>query len=413
VCVGRALALCCKKPVTRLTLALMALSFPGAAQTFSTLYSFAGGSNAAYPDAGVIVDTNGNLFGTTAAGGAGSFGAIYELSPGAGGAWAEKLLYSFLGGSDGALPDASLVLGPGNVLYGTTFAGGTTGNGTVFQLSPPANPGDAWTKTVLYSFQGGSDGSGPKTAATLGPSGTLFGTTFAGGATGAGTVFQLTPPAGGAGDWSERIIYSFLGGADGQGPESGVILERGRLYGATCCGSEGGTVFQLRPAKSGTWTKISVFSFSARSTGDTPAGNLAIDRNGVLYGVTVLGGASGYGTVFGLAPQGTGQPYILTTIHDFTNGGDGGSPDSGVVHAANGTLYVPVTSGCEYGAGGVLQFTPDGSGGWNESVLYSFGGAADGSQPQGIVLDRTNAIYGTTGFDGAAGYGTVYELLLP
>jgi uncharacterized repeat protein (TIGR03803 family) len=396
----------------RLAAALIMVSFSGAAQTLTTLYSFVDGSNAAFPSAGVVAATNGKLFGTTAYGGANGFGAAYELTPGAGGTWSETLLYGFQGGSDGAIPDAPLTLGPSGAYYGTTFAGGSSGNGTVFELKPPAQPGGAWTETVLYSFKGGNDGSGPKAAVTVGAKGVLYGTTFGGGTGNAGTVFLLTPPAGGVGPWTESVIYSFKGAGDGNGPQAPVTLNQGNLYGTTCCGTPGGTVFRLSHAQAGAWTKATLFNFATYATGAFPSGNLAIDTKGVLYGVTTAGGPSQAGIAFSLTPVSKGKPYKLTTIHSFTNGTDGGAPYGGVVLLTSGTLYVSVTAGCNFGVGGVAQFVPPtGSGAWTETVLYSFMGASDGSQPQGIVLGSNNALFGATGFDGAAGYGTVFELI--
>jgi len=134
----------------------------------------------------------------------------------------------------------------------------------------------------------------------------------------------------------------------------------------------------------------------------------------VLYGTTIEGGAHGQGIIFSLTPATKGKPYTLTTIHTFTNGTDGGAPYGGVVLGPNGVLYATVTTGCAYGGGGVLQFTPPtgGSGPWTEAVLYSFTGGSDGSQPvAGVTIGKNNALYGTTEFDGASGYGTVYELI--
>lgn len=396
----------------RLAAALIVVPFAGGAQTLKTLYSFVDGSNAAFPSAGVVASSSGKLFGTTAYGGAHGLGAAYQLTPSASGTWSETLLYSFRGGNDGAVPDAPLTPGPSGAYYGTTFAGGSSGNGTVFELIPPAQSGGPWTETVLYSFRGGKDGSGPMAGVTTGSKGVLYGTTFGGGASGAGTVFQLTPPAGGVGTWTEKIVYSFKGGGDGSGPQGPVTLNQGRLYGTTCCGTPDGTVFQLSRTQSGPWTKAMVFDFEAYSTGAFPTGNLAIDTAGVVYGVTTAGGKFQAGIVYSLTPASAGQPYTLTTIHSFTNGTDGGAPYGGVVLRSNGTVYVPVTAGCNFDVGGVVQFVPPtGSGPWTETVLYSFMGASDGSQPQGIVLGLNNALFGTTGFDGAAGYGTVFELI--
>jgi uncharacterized repeat protein (TIGR03803 family) len=142
---------------------------------------------------------------------------------------------------------------------------------------------------------------------------------------------------------------------------------------------------------------------------------MAIDANGVLYGTTKEGGVNGQGIVFSLTPNGAGKAYKLGTIWAFTNGNDGGAPYGAVLLGSAGQLYVTVTSGCAFGAGGVLEFTPPATKGaaWAETVLYSFTGGADGSQPfAGVVLGKDGGLYGTTAFSSLdLGYGTVYELL--
>jgi uncharacterized repeat protein (TIGR03803 family) len=477
--------------VARLTAAVAVLALAVTAQTpsLTTLYSFTGDSGA-YTGAGVVFGTganSGNLFGTTPYGGSGNYGTVFELTPGT--SWSQTVLYNFTGGNDGGNPQAALTPGKGGVFYGTTSGGGNSGNGTVFQLTPPAKSGGAWTETVLYNFQGNgadgtvdvdgttvtlvsgspfvtggawtgvsivvgnttytiasvtsstvltltstagtqsgvlfstADGSGPVASVTLLPDGRLYGTTFGGGALyengaingGFGTVYELTPPAGGTGPWTESLIYVFGSGKFGAGPESAVISNKGELYGNTCCGTVGGTVFKLTPPSKagGAWAKPPVYSFSSGLVGENPIGGLAIDANGVLYGTTIEGGADSQGIVFSLTPTTKGKAYTLTTIHTFTNGTDGGAPYGAVVLGPNGVLYATVTTGCAYGAGGVVEFTPPtGSGSWTETVLYSFTGGPDGSQPfAGITLGANNALYGTTEFDGASGYGTVYELI--
>jgi uncharacterized repeat protein (TIGR03803 family) len=403
--------------LVRLFLTIAVWALPGSAQSLTTLYSFTGGGNGANPGFGVIFGTNGDLFGTTPYGGSQGYGTVFELTPGT--PWGQTVLYSFLGGNDGIAPQAPLTLGTNGVLYGTTSGGGTSGNGTVFQLTPPKVSGETWTESVLYNFMGGSDGSGPQGKLVLIPNGTLYGTTTGGGigtskpfCQGCGTVFALAPPAGGIGPWTEKVIYTFSGGKNGSGPQGGVILNKGTLYGTTCCGTVGGLVFKLTPPKdSGNWTAVDLFGFSAFKIGAFPFGSLSIDANGVLYGTTTAGGASNAGIVFSLTPGAAGKPYTLTTIHSFTNGADGGAPYAGPT-LDNGVLYVPVTAGCTYGVGGVAQFTPPagGTGPWTETVLYNFTGGTDGSQPDGgLILGGNNTLYGTTAFDGK-GYGTVFEL---
>ena len=470
--------------VARLIVAAAALAAAAQSAPLATLYSFTGGANGANPTAGVVFGANGSLFGTTPYGGSdacqGGCGTIFELTPGT--PWTQTVLYSFQGGSDGANPGAALTLGTGGVFYGTTAGGGNSGNGTVFKLTPPAKTGGAWTETVLYSFQGNvtgtvnvtgtgtevtltsgspfvtgttwnglsivltgvtytvasvqsasrltltlpaplqtnadfstNDGSGPLGSVAMFPNGKLYGTTFAGGAPGLGTIFELTPPNK-TGRWTETVLYVFQGGKDGWGPESGPVVYKGNLYGTTCCGTVGGTAFELAQTKGGGWSKKAVYGFSGYSIGANPVGGLAVDSNGVLYGTTIEGGGDGSGVVFSLTPPVTkGASYILTTIHTFTGGADGGAPYGTLLLGSSGQIYATVTVGCAYTVGGVLEFTPPvgGTGPWTETVLYNFTGGADGAQPYGGVVLNNNALYGTTAFSSdGLGYGTVFQLPL-
>ena len=198
----------------------------GGKWTEATLYDFKGGSDAFAPYAGLSIHQSGNLYGTTIiGGGTGCYGVgcgtVFELSPASDG-WTETVLYSFTGGGDGSRPQAGLLLDSAGNLYGTSTQGGNltcgsgSGCGVVFELMLKS---DSWRETVLYRFKGGIDGADPYTGVLLGKEGNLYGTTAIGGGkgcggTGCGTVFELTPTAG----WKERILYRFKGGTDGAGP---------------------------------------------------------------------------------------------------------------------------------------------------------------------------------------------------
>lgn len=402
----------CANRAARMGLALAALGCSIAAAAtpvLTTLYGFAGGDSGSYPQAGVISYSGGTLIGTTPYGGTASIGTVFQLTPGAGGTWSETVLYSFKGGNDGAYPGAAPTLGTGSVLYGTTFAGGGAGAGTVYQLTP-SKTGGAWTETVLYSFKGGSDGSGPLGGVIVGANGTLQGTTFSGG-TGAGTVYQLTPPTGGTGPWSESVIYSFQGGKDGSGPNSTLASRSGALYGTTYSGTEG-TVFEVSET-AGTWNKTLVFNFVDYSIGEDPVG-VVFDSNGLLYGNTTAGGSGGYGIAYTLKNAVKGKAWVRTTIHNYTGGTDGGSPYGSLTLGSAGVVYGTASIGGTYGAGAVIQFTPPTTKGqpWTETVLYSFKGGTDGSEPfSGLLLGSNNTLYGTALFDGTSGYGTVFQLV--
>lgn len=218
---------------------LLAGSAVVASATTNIIYNFQSGTGGQAPYSNLIADKSGNLCGTTVDGGASSglgVGVVFELSP-VDGNWSETVLYAFQGGGDGANPWSGLLLDTSGNLYGTTAGGGgaTTcegGCGTVFELSPPAISGEAWTETVLYRFQGGSDGSGPWYASLIfDKAGNLYGTTRFGGASTSslGTVFELSPPTGGGNSWTETILHSFTGSGDGASPLSGLLLGKGGI----------------------------------------------------------------------------------------------------------------------------------------------------------------------------------------
>jgi uncharacterized repeat protein (TIGR03803 family) len=184
-------------------------------------------------------------------------GTAFSVTPPTtqGGAWTEAVLHNFSNdGTDGFYPEAGLVIGASGVLYGTTFDGGTDNYGTVFSLTPPASPGGAWTEAILYSFAGGSDGAHPLASPVIGRGGVLYGTTNTGGPANSGTVFSLRPPAPPGGSWTETVLHAFSG-SDGALPTAPVAIgSGGALYGTTeqgglACGSNSGcgTVFSLTP----------------------------------------------------------------------------------------------------------------------------------------------------------------------
>jgi uncharacterized repeat protein (TIGR03803 family) len=228
-------------------------------------------------------------------GGANSTGAIYLLARGANGsAWTQNILYTFQvrGSGDGADPGGELIRDAKGNLYGVTVQGGANNLGAVYEISPPAVQGNPWTETVLYSFNG-TDGTLPAGRLLLGTGGKLFGTTNGGGASSAGTVFKLTPPTVSGNPWTHSILYSFTGGSDGSGPEAGVIADQtGKLY-----GTAGQTIFMLTPSSSGsTWTETILHNFTGPD-GFLATGPLVLS-NKTLFGVTAEGGAFGVGTAF-------------------------------------------------------------------------------------------------------------------
>jgi uncharacterized repeat protein (TIGR03803 family) len=305
------------------------------------LYSFTGtGGDGAYPIGGLVLDSQGNLFGTTFEGGAYGYGAVFKLDS----AGTETVLYSFTGaGEDGAYPGAGLLRNAAGTLYGTTTeGGGSSDGGTVFKLDATG------AETILYSFTGGKDGGFP----SYGPliqdaAGNLYGTTVAGGASGNGTVFKLNKTG------QETVLHSFSGGAKGGHPLAGLTRDvKGNLYGTTGLGgaSGRGTVFRLN--KTGQETVLYFFS---GLDGASPAGNVIRDATGNLYGTTEGGGADNFGTVFELSKTGK-----ETVLHSFSLGTDGGLPCAGLVRDAAGNLYgtTPVGGFIGYSYGIVFKIAP-------------------------------------------------------
>jgi uncharacterized repeat protein (TIGR03803 family) len=316
--------------------AVAGFSSTDATQELTTLYSFTGGGSGdgANPSAGLMADPAGNLYGTTAEGGASGRGTVFQLDPSGN----LTVLHSFTGG-DGSHPRAALIADAAGNLYGTTISGGVQDAGTVFQLTPPG------TLNVLYSFTGSGDGALPWAGMIADASGNLYGTTYGGGANGQGTVFQLDPSG------TLTVLYSFTGGNDAS-PWAGLIADAaGNLYGTTEGGDGPGEVFQLTPSG----TPNVLHNFTGRD-GAIPHGGLIFDAPGNLYGTTHNGGTSGYGTVFQLTPAGT-----LNVLHSFTGGSDGAYPEAGLIADTAGNLYGTTWGGGAGGQGTVFQLTPSGT----------------------------------------------------
>ena len=427
--------------LTLIALALLGIgALPAAAQE-SILYSFGGvSSDPSEPNAGLILDAKGNLYGTSQYGGVNGNGAVFELSPKEGGGWTETVLWSFNQGTEGGQPLGSLVFDKDGNLYGTLEYGGLNGGGSVFELSPGA--GEVWTLKLLYSFDqsngnGESGPANPYANLIFDSDGNLYGTTDAGGLDSWGTVFELSPSTGG--EWTLNVLHTFYTGPnasnDGQFPHDGLIFDsEGNLYGTTsgggANGSVYGTVFELSPAGGGNWTEKVLWSFNTPSNGDAthPAAGLVFDAQGNLYGTGSQGGNTGnLGAVFELSP-GTGGAWTEKVLWNFTGGpSDGASPYSTLVLDAQGNLYGTTSYGGADGyafnngypayAGTVFELSPT-NGAWTETILHNFGApSTDGLFPyDGLVADADGNLYGTTYQGGAydasryTNDGTVFEL---
>jgi len=308
----------------------------------TVLHAFQG-PDGATPHGALVLDGAGNLYGTTSDGGDSGMGTVFKINS----RGVETVLHSFTGYPDGAHPYAGLVMDSSGNLYGTSENGGTYGSGTVFEIDTIG------IESVLHSFEGGSiDGADPKARLILDPDGNLYGTTFAGGSGGYGTVFKIDTTN------TETILYNFTGRYDGGNPFGGVTRDaNGVLYGTTettglprvprpygCCK---GNVYKLKGN-----TETVLYAFSGGNDGGIPASDLVL-YNGVLYGTTLSGGPGHRGTVFSVTIA-TGSESIL---HGFTGVADGGNPEGGLLMNAEGVLYGTAEKGGVFLQGTVFQQT--------------------------------------------------------
>jgi uncharacterized repeat protein (TIGR03803 family) len=324
-----------------------------------------------------------------------------------------QILVSFTG-AKGIEPQGTLVADAAGNLYGTNQAGGAAGKGTVFELSPPAGGKKAWTTKLLFTFTG-SNGSLPVAGLVFDKAGNLYGTALTGGASGDGAVFELVAPATGKAKWTEKLLFSF-GGSNGLNPQAGVIFDTsGNLYGAAIGGgaSSAGTVFRLTPPTGGqtAWTLTTLFSFNGTSTGDAPTGTLIMDKAGNIYGTTVDGGTANDGIAYELSPpSGGGTQWTEKVLASF-GAGNGIQPYAGLVADSSGNLYGTTTGGGAFNHGTVFELTPPGT--WTEKALLSFDGT-DGAYPfPNLAIDASSNLFGATGGGGKKGKGTVFELTPP
>ena len=359
----------------------------------TVLYKFQGGNDGGEPDAGVILDAAGNLYGTAGCCGLNSGGVIYKLTP----AGDESVLLNFgVAGRKGTGP-TGLIFGANGNLYGVTTDGGAGGEGIVYSLNR------AGQETVLYSFPDSPGGYDLTTSLASDPSGNLYGVNLFGGLPGfgQGVVYRISPTG------QETVLYAFEPDPDGFFASSGVVFDAaGNLYGETSLGGEygAGTVYKI----SSQGAETILFSFGAQlsATGQNPEGGLALDADGNLYGTAIGGGGDGglvAGIVFRLDPSGK-----ETILHQFgLQAGDGAGPAGGVAFDRAGNLFGTTSGGGLFNAGTVFKLSRDGQ----EQVLYSFTGGADGGYPgSGVVLDAAGNVYGTTSFGGASGQGVVYQI---
>jgi hypothetical protein len=358
----------------------------GGVWTETVLYAFTGSGGDGAAPVGVAIGGDGTLYGATSYGGntggvCGDYGCgtVFQLTPpeSGNGAWTETILHSFTGqNGDGAEPFAGPVIGGSGALWGTTYGGGAGGGsvcgsycGTVYEVAKSSD--GSWKERTIHSFSG-QDGASPYAGLAIGSGGALYGTTWTDGAGGWGTVFEMKPPQGGGADWSETVLYSFLGdyythAPDGASPEGALAIgSNGVLYGTTVSGGTWlgcgdfacGTAFELAPptVPGGVWSEKLIHDFGDTWDGDWPRAGVAIGASGVLYGTTSAGGqdfgGAGEPVVYELAPpEAAGKPWRYGVLHG------GGGSGAGVLIGTDGLLYGTLGGGT-YNFGMVFQLTP-------------------------------------------------------
>jgi uncharacterized repeat protein (TIGR03803 family) len=381
---------------------LLIASRPARAQVGNTLYNFSGGSDGGYASCSLISDGAGNFYGTTTLGGlpcpsnSRGCGTVFEFSPDGSGGWKETVLYTFTGAPDGALPEAPVIFDKAGNLYGTTSDGGAFYRGTVFELSPV---GSSWTETVLHTFTGQGDGARPNTGLIMDQAGNVYGATE-GDNNGPGSIFELSRsgadwtettiyPSGpfggltmdatgniyatglsivlelsrnGGGGWDTTVLHTFTGyPQDGMNAEGTLVFDQGgNLFGITYSGGakNDGTVYKLSPGQNGQWTEQILYSFKNGKDGRQPSAGVVLDAAGNIYGTTARGGALGpkhQGTVFELlAPAGAGD-YKEKVLYSFY--GPNGTSPNGILDSA-GNLYGTTALGGTSNSGVVFEVTP-------------------------------------------------------
>jgi hypothetical protein len=420
--------------------ALTCVAAFGQSANYKVIHSFSGYPNdIEHPIGAVVFDKAGNMYGVGPGGGSINAGAVFELSPDGHGNWTETILYDFcqnndgLSCLDGQSPDAQLVIDAAGNLYGTTYQGGTgnegnpafPGGGVAFQLSPPQQRGGQWTETILYNFCSKfvddvclDGGPGVKSQMVFDQNGNLYGTTAVGGLGhiqghgvapgGGGVIFELYPGANG---WTEKILYSFCSKGQGDNcpdayaPDGGVVYNRtGDLYGAASLSgkissSEGGSLFELIKS-GGTWNYKLLASIPDGYQPYDPLGTVAFDAKGNLYGTLALV----HGGVYRRDAK-TGEIRVFTF-----NGQNGYDPLGGVyIDPVTNAIYGTNSDG----GGGPGNIFVIGSNG-RETILHAFCGSVsctDGDLPWAtLVPDVRRNLYGTTEFGGYYNQGVVFEL---
>lgn len=363
-------------------------------QGLEVLYSFPGGDSGAYPFGAPLQDSAGNLYGVTNQGGV--QGILFKVAPDG----TETVLHSFQDGRDGANPEGSVISDASGSLYGMTTFGGKNGCGVVYRVK------QSGTEKVLHAFDVAKNGCQPVAGLTMDRKGSLYGTTSEGGPLYGGTVFELEPSG------KLKVLHSFPATTnDGWLPAGDLLRDAaGNLYGTTVnggttCGYGCGIIFKIAP--DGTETVL--YAFQGTPDGALSFSNVVEDSAGNLYGTTIAGGrptqwCDGCGTIFKLTSTG-----METTLHTFCQKEyctDGQSPSGNVVLDKQGSLYGTTQTGGQYGAGTIWKLEPNG----RYSVLHSLNWQTEGENPMGLAKGRNGTLLGFGTVGGINGYGAVFSL---
>jgi uncharacterized repeat protein (TIGR03803 family) len=357
-------------------------------QTFTLLHAFTNGDDGGFPAASVILDSSGNIYGTTRGGGTNSLGTVFRFDPEGN----ETVLHSFAGSpGDGAGPEADLLADAAGNLYGTTTYGGAHDVGTVFKIDSNGH------YSVLHSFKKTGDAQYPNAGLIRDKAGSLYGAASGGGTAGRGAVYMISNTG------RESLLYSFHVSPDGSDPFGDLLRDgSGNLYGTTYSGGahNSGTVFKLNPKRQETV----VFSLPGGTEGgaEYPQAGLIRDAKGNLYGTSLsYVQFKEKGTIFKIDSAGK-----QTVLHEFTGGADGADPRSRLVRDKNGNLYGTARVGGAVGCGTVFKLDTSGT----LTVLHSFTGL-DGCAPKaGVTLDSQGNLYGTTFQSVVSGEGTLFKI---
>ena len=395
--------------VIAVALALSCSGASAASGMYGIIYRFTGGNDGGNAATSLAFDSRGNAYGTAVVGGLYGCGVVFRLTPVSPNSWQESVLYNFSCGADGKNPHGGVTVDGAGNLFGTTVAGGSggvcagDGCGTVYELTRSG-------ERVLYNFKGGNDGFGPGGGVAFDKSGRMYGTTPDGGAHAQGVVYELVRSNG---TWHFSVIHAFTGGLDGgTGSLGQLVVDSGRnIYGVTEGGGlhAAGTVYRLSPEAGGTFDLTTLYAFKGRPDAGFAYGGLAEDAHGDLFGTTYYGGANGAGSVFELSPGGQ-QRWKERVLYSFRGAVDGGSPTSTLVFDSAGDLLGTSSAGGDPGCacGTVFKIHAATNA---ESVLHRFVSGNDGAYPYyGLSLSPSGAYFASTVAGGAAGQGVVFGI---